>query len=106
MHFMYKLDNLFRSISVSDEKASVTKAFHFLNLLQLQTFNLCVHYAPFKAGLLTAIPTSARVTLFLCSISPTLVYNFVRSLCTIQSHVINFQPFLPSVAIFHSFYYY
>src|SRR5215216_5064463 len=28
---------------------------------------------------------------------------FVRSLCTIQSHVINFQPFLPSFAIFHAF---
>src|SRR6266496_2118704 len=28
---------------------------------------------------------------------------FVRSLCTIQNHVINFQPFLPSFAIFHAF---
>ena len=26
----------------------------------------------------------------------------MRSLCTIQSHVINFQPFLPSFAIFHA----
>ena len=28
---------------------------------------------------------------------------FLRSVCTIQSHVINFQPFLTSFAIFHSF---
>ena len=34
---MYKLDNLFRSIRVSDENSSVTLALHFLNLLQLQT---------------------------------------------------------------------
>ena len=65
MHFVYKMDNLFRSIRVSDENSSVTKAFHFFNLFQLQIF--------------------------------------VRSVCTIQSHVINFQPFLTSFAIFHSF---
>ena len=35
---MSRLDNLFRSISVSDENSSVTLALHFLNLLQLQTF--------------------------------------------------------------------
>jgi hypothetical protein len=28
---------------------------------------------------------------------------FVRSVCTIQKHVINFQPFLTSFAIFHAF---
>jgi hypothetical protein len=28
---------------------------------------------------------------------------FVRSTCTIQSHIINFQPFLTSFAIFHAF---
>ena len=27
----------------------------------------------------------------------------MRSLCTIQSHVVNFQPFVPSFAIFQSF---
>ena len=27
---------------------------------------------------------------------------FVRSTCTIQSHIINFQPFLTSFAIFHA----
>ena len=35
-----------------------------------------------------------------------LLYNsrlFVHSSCTIQSHAINFQPFLPSFAIFHAF---
>jgi len=57
MHFMYKLDTLFRSIRVSDENSSVTPAIqNFNNLLQLRTF--------------------------------------LRSLCTIQRHVINFQPFL------------
>src|SRR3989337_1505825 len=28
---------------------------------------------------------------------------FVCSVCTIQSHAINFHPFLPSFAIFHAF---
>ena len=36
-HFVYKLDNLFRSIRVSDEKSSVTRALHFFNLFELQT---------------------------------------------------------------------
>ena len=48
MHFVYKLDTLFRSIKVSDENSSVTLAIqNFNNLLQLRTF--CVYYAPFKA---------------------------------------------------------
>src|SRR3990170_235387 len=38
MHFVYKMDNLFRSIRVSDKNSSVTKGFHFLNLFELQTF--------------------------------------------------------------------
>ena len=39
MHFVYKMDNLFRSIRVSDKNSSVTKAFHFLNnLFELLTF--------------------------------------------------------------------
>ena len=38
---MYKLDNLFRSIRVSDENSSVTRALQcFLNLFEIQTF-LC-----------------------------------------------------------------
>src|SRR4051812_44852859 len=65
MHFVYKLDNLFRSMRVSDENSFVTRALHFLNLFELQTF--------------------------------------LRSVCTIQSSVINFQHFLTSFAIFQSF---
>ena len=48
MHFVYKLDTLFRSIRVSDENSSVTKALHHLKLITTPDF-LCVHYAPFKA---------------------------------------------------------
>ena len=32
-HFMYKMDNLFRSIGVSDENSSVTRTLHFLKLI-------------------------------------------------------------------------
>ena len=39
MHIVYKLDNLFRSIKVSDENSSVRPAIqNFNNLLQLRTF--------------------------------------------------------------------
>ena len=38
MHFVYKTDNLFRSIRVSFGNSSVTKGFHFLNLLELHSF--------------------------------------------------------------------
>ena len=39
MHFVYKLDNLFRSIRVSDENSSVTPAIqYFKNLVQVRTF--------------------------------------------------------------------
>ena len=38
VHFVYKLDKLFRSIRVLDENSSVTRALHFLNLFELQTF--------------------------------------------------------------------
>ena len=48
MHFVNKMDNLFRIIRVSDENSYVTKAFHFLKLILTPDF-LCVHYAPFKA---------------------------------------------------------
>ena len=66
MHFVYKLDNHFRSIRVSDENSSVTPAIqYFYNLVQLQ--------------------------------------NFFAFRCTIQIHVINFQPFLTSFAIFDAF---
>ena len=48
MHFVYKTDNLFRSIRVSDENSSVTKVFHFFELIWTPEF-LCVQNEPFKA---------------------------------------------------------
>ena len=49
MHFVCKLDNLFRRIRVSDENSSVTRGIqNFNNLLQLRTF-FCVQQATFKA---------------------------------------------------------
>ena len=65
MHFVYKLDNLFRSIRVSDENSSVTRALPFFKLITTP--------------------------------------EFLRSVRTIQSEVINFQHFLTSFAIFQSF---
>ena len=47
MHFVYKMDNLFRSIRVSDENSSITKGFHFFELIWTPDF-LCVPSAPFK----------------------------------------------------------
>ena len=47
-HFMYKLDNLLRSIRVSDENSSITKGFHFFKHILSQYF-FCIQYAPFKA---------------------------------------------------------
>ena len=38
MHFVYKTDNLSRSMRVSNEKSSITKGFYFLNLFELHTF--------------------------------------------------------------------
>ena len=38
-HFMYKLDNLFRSIRILDENSSATRALqYFLNLFEIQNF--------------------------------------------------------------------
>ena len=65
MHFVYKTDNLFRSIRVSYGNLSVTKEFHFLTYLNSIVF-LCSKY-------------------------------------TIQTHIINFQPFLTSFVIFQAF---
>ena len=45
---MYKLDNLFRSIRVSDENSSVTSAIQFFEITWTRDF-LCVQNAPFKA---------------------------------------------------------
>ena len=62
MHFVYKLDHLFQSMRLSNENSSVTKAFHFSNLISTQ--------------------------------------EFFHSICTIQSHILKFHPFLTSLAIF------
>ena len=48
IHIVYKLDHLLRSMRVSDENSSVTKAFHFLKLIPTPDF-LCIQHAPFKA---------------------------------------------------------
>ena len=48
MNFVYKTDNLFRSIRVSDENSSVTKAFHLLKLISTPDL-VCILYTPFKA---------------------------------------------------------
>ena len=48
IHFVYKLDNLLRSIRVSDENSSITKGFHFFKHILTQEF-FCIQYAPFKA---------------------------------------------------------
>ena len=44
---MYKLDNLFRSIRVSDENSSVTRALHFFKLIWTPGF-FCVPYIPLE----------------------------------------------------------
>jgi len=66
-----KLDNLFRSIRVSDENSSVTPALHFLNLLQLQTF--------FAFSMQHSKPRHQLSTLFdvICYFS--CIYRFVLS---------------------------
>ena len=48
MHFVYKTDNLFQSIRISSGNSSVTKGFHFLELIWTPYF-FCVQNAPFKA---------------------------------------------------------
>ena len=47
-HFVYKMDNLFRSMRVSDEKSSVTKAFHFLNNLSITKLNIMIKHTNIK----------------------------------------------------------
>ena len=39
MHFVYKLDSLFRSNMVSNENSSITKGISFFNIFYLQTFS-------------------------------------------------------------------
>ena len=48
MHFVYKLDHLFQSTRVWDDKSSVTKTFHFTNLISTQDF-FCIQHATFFA---------------------------------------------------------
>ena len=48
MHFVYKMNNLFRSVRVLDENSSVTKGFQFFKHIWTQDF-FCIQYAPFKA---------------------------------------------------------
>ena len=48
MHFVYKLDHLFKSTRVSHENSSVTKKFHFSKLISTQEF-FCIQHATFKA---------------------------------------------------------
>ena len=48
MHFVYKMDNLFRSIRVSNENSSVTKAFHFLNNLSITKLNIMIKHTNIK----------------------------------------------------------
>ena len=40
MHFVYKMDSLFRSIRVSHGNSSVTKGFHFLELIWTPSFSI------------------------------------------------------------------
>ena len=47
-YFVYKLDNFFPSIRVSDENSSVRLALHFFKLITTPDF-FCFPYAPFKA---------------------------------------------------------
>ena len=48
MHFVYKMDNLFRSIRVSDENSSVIEAFHFLNNLSITKLNIMIKHTNIK----------------------------------------------------------
>ena len=48
MHLVYKLENLFRSITISDENTSITKGFQFFEHILTQDF-FRIQYAPFKA---------------------------------------------------------
>ena len=48
MHFVYKLDHLFQSTRVSNDKSSITKRFHFSKLISTQDF-FCIQHATFEA---------------------------------------------------------
>ena len=48
MHFVYKMVNLFRSIRVSDENSSVTKALHFFDNLSITKLNIMIKHTNIK----------------------------------------------------------
>ena len=175
---MYKTDNLLRSIRISYGNSSVTKGFHFLELIWIPDF-LCVQNAPFKATSSIFNPFCLHLLFFMhlliflsyktlklrsttnelwkgwklawchhfthiacarnyrglwqkldalrvqngqshskyqgftrklvcykgISFSWTYLNSivFLCSKCTIQRHIINFQPFLTAFVIFHAF---
>src|SRR5215216_678008 len=64
MHVVYKLDNLFPSIRVSDENSYVTKAYHFFKLITTPYF-FCIYYAPFEAKSLAFNPFCLHLPFFM-----------------------------------------
>ena len=64
MHFVYKKDNLIRSIRVSHRNSSVTKAFQFFKLITTSDF-LCIQYAPFKPMSSTFNPFCLHLLFFM-----------------------------------------
>src|SRR3954463_15020170 len=64
MHFVYKLDHLFQSTSVSDENSSVMKTVHFSKLISIQDF-FCIRYAPFIATYSNFNPFSLHLLFFM-----------------------------------------
>ena len=178
MHFVYKTDNLFRSIRVSDENSSVTKGVHYFELIWTPD-SLCVQNAPFKATSAIFNPFWLHLLFFMhlliilsyktlklkgisnelwkgwnlawyhhfthiasakklrglrqkqdalrvqngqslskyqgfrrrlfCYKGISFFWTYLNSIvflcskCTIQSNIINFQPFLTSFVIFHAF---
>ena len=66
MHFVYKMDNLFRSIMVSHENSCVTKGFHFLTYFNSRLF--LFQHAPFKSTSSIFNPFWLHVVFFLHSL--------------------------------------
>ena len=64
MHFVYKTDNLFQSMRISYGNSSVTKGFHFFELIWTPYF-FCVQTALFKATLSIFNPFSLHFLFFM-----------------------------------------
>ena len=64
MHFVYKMNNLFRSMRVSYGNSSVTQGFHFFKLIWTPEF-LRVQNAPFKATSLIFNPFWLHLLFFM-----------------------------------------